>query len=419
MSYSSSIKTDYIDPDFFQDKKRCVFKLDIGNETVYLSNLRLINLGIILDPANNAQGSGYLYNPIAGAYVLIKSIQLLSGNEVIEEKREFSSFVSFMNYNNSNENNRSLNKWVNKSNLGFELAGGLNDQPGYAPYYPGKNIFNAADNGTERNLAWLNLRKVFSFLQNVEYLDTKKLNKLRLVVEFETESVYATVPANTFNLTANDSINPPLLCADVVLNADNNLTTPNVVEYTPLEVDRVIIPELSGALTDTGVEQKLKFRMNGFNNKTLNRMLMVNTPTTSNFSGITKYMSEHQLNQKIQVAVNGRNRLPFDGITKTNQRLRLLNETWGECDTFDGLVSMNGSCVAIYTPELIGTLDYFSLNIGEKVEDLQVEFTRTCANDSGGVNNENQVNQAVELKMYAEVQKVLTFDNNNVLTSYM
>lgn len=416
MSYSSSIKTDYIDPDFFQDKKRCVFKLDIGNETVYLSNLRLINLGIILDPANTT--SGYIYNPIAGAYVLIKSIQLLAGNEVIEEKREFSSFASFMNYNNSNENNRSLNKWVNKSLLGFELLGGLTGQPLYAPYYPNKNSFQVTDNGTERNLGWLNLRKVFSFLQNVEYLDTKKLNKLRLVIEFETESVY--VDKTPSNLTANDSINPPLLCVDVVLNPDNNLTTPNVVEYTPLEVDRVIIPEFSGALTDTGVEQKLKFRMNGFNNKTLNRMLMVNTPTTSNFAGFTKYLSEHQLNQKIQVAVNGRNRLPFDGITKTNQRLRLLNETWGECNTYDGLVSMNGSCVAIYEPpELIGTLDYFSLNIGEKVEDLQVEFTRTCANDSGGVNNENPVNQALELKMYAEVQKVLTFDNNNVLTSYM
>lgn len=416
MSYSTSLKPFYCDPIYDASKKRTEFRL--LDSTVYTSNLRLLNVGM------NYGGSGvYTYNFTAGAYAVIDRIQLLSGNELLEEVRDFGKWITFQNYNNSNDMNKSLNKFVNKSNFGFELVDGLDQakEIKYSPYYSPKVAFVKSDNDTETQLGWLNLRSVFSFLKNVQYLDTDKLKKLRVVVYYNTRSVYFD-NTNT-DLQAADSTAEPLLVADEVLEGGS---MPDVVEYMPVEIDRVIVPGEDSPAT-LGTEQEKKIRINGFNNKRVQRLLMVNSGTTNSLLDVTRFGSQAQVNQKVQVAVNGVNKLPFDGQEGANRRLALLHDTWGECNTIDALAHAGcGSCVNVYTASNvlnyhIGSLDYFGMSINEKVEDLQLTYTRTNVADSGIVTDQklNQVNEQLELTLFAEVPKVAQLKGGVVLTSYL
>lgn len=416
MSYSTSLKPFYCDPIYDASKKRTEFRLI--DSTVYTSNLRLLNVGI-----NYAGSASYIYNFTAGAYAVIDRIQLLSGNELLEEVRDFPKWMTFQNYNNSNDMNKSLNKYVNKSNFGFELVGGLTsaDEIQYQSYYIGKTTFASSDNDSEKQLGWLNLRSVFSFLKNVQYLDTDKLKKLRVVVYYNTRSVY---DDNTNNdLQAADNTAEPLLVADEVLEGGS---MPDVVEYTPVEIDRVIVPN-ENSPTTAGTEKEKKYRVNGFNNKRVQRLLMVNSGTTNELLRHTKHGSQAQVNQKVQVAVNGVNKLPFDGQEGANRRLALLHDTWGECNTVDALAHVGcGSCVSVYSGNAglfnynIGSLDYFGMSINEKVEDLQLTYTRTNVADDTVTNQyENQVNEQLELTLFAEVPKVAQLKGGVVMTSYV
>lgn len=418
MSYSTNLKSSYIDPVYDASKKRTEFRLTDG--TTYTSNLRLINLGI---EYNRDANDAYAYNLGAGAYGVIDHIQLLAGNELIEEVRDFPKWVTFQNFNNTNDRNKSLNKFTNKSNFGFEMVSGLQatEDIKYASYYDTLQFYQQSDNTSDKQLCWLSLRKVFSFLGSVQYLDTEKLKKLRVVVYYNTNSVY--VDGNSHHdLHSSDKTAEPLLVADEVMEGGS---MPDVVEYVPVELDRIVVPAVD-ATVEEGQEQEKKFRVNGFNNKRVQRLLIANSGTTNSKLGINRFGSVSQINQRIQVAVNGANKLPFEGQTGHNRRLAMLHDTWGECNPVDAMTNVGaGSCVAVYEGsttirDTIGTFDYFGMVVNDKVDDLQITYARTNAKDvSTTTQTESQFNEALDLTLMAEVPKVAQMKNGVFMTSYL
>lgn len=408
--YTSTIKSHQIDPVFDRSLFRTEFRLD--EDKVYLSNLRIANVGLI-----PASGTNKRYQFFTGAYGVIKDIQLLDGGKVIDELKEFQTFIAFKNYNQSNDENKSKAKYLNRSNYGFTLEEGNpatidpvknNSRPvKYSIEYDLPGGLSTTDN--EVQYGWLSLKDVFGFLAEAPILPTGVMRNLRVVVNYVKTEV-ANVP-----LTNNDSTPLPVLLADEVMDegvAKNLLSQFSGLKYKSIEHDRVIVPVLNPAVGTTQ-NQKVQFRVNGFNGKAVDRLLMVNTPTTQ-ATGLYTNGSTSQLNQRVQVRVNGSNRLPFNGITRPNERLQLLTQSWGTCNTVPG-ASSGTTNVLVYNPAtstnlrgIIGSQDYFGMRIGDVVEDLQIEYERDGVHDPTTGNQQLcRYNQQINLDMFAEVSKTL------------
>lgn len=417
MSYSSLLKSVYIDPIYDSSKRRTEFRLLQGNGEVYTSNLRLLNVGVVYSGSNT-----YVYNLFAGAYSLISRISLLSGNEVLEEIRDFTKWATFKNINSTNDKNKSVNKYINKSLLGFEVEGGLTatTNPDYTSYYASKNTFTSANNAGQQNTSWLSLRAMFSLLKNTPYLDTNKLENLRVVIEYNTLSTVGTSDG-VFDLNNDFNTSEPLLVCDEVMVKDNTIQQPDVIEYLPVELDSVVVPAVN-ATSNTGTKQQLRVRVNGFNNKTVNRLLIVNSPTVANLES-DRWASVSQLNQVVQPVVNGKNIYPFEGINGYNRRLALMVDTWGELNTIDLMSSVGlGSCVSVNATSsfLTGTTDYTGISINNKIDSLDLEYERENVIDtSQTTQTSSRLNQALNLSLYGEVRKVLTVNNGIVKSSYI
>ena len=74
--YSSEITTRLIDPVFDKSNFRSEYRLQ--NDTVYLASLRLLDVGFSSSATNG-------YNRLLGSLGCIESIQLFSGNELLDQ----------------------------------------------------------------------------------------------------------------------------------------------------------------------------------------------------------------------------------------------------------------------------------------------------------------------------------------------
>jgi len=110
------------------------------------------------------------------------------------------------------------------------------------------------------------------------------------------------------------------------------------VQWDAIEHDMVVLPAITTIGTDgpapanvTTSDQSISFNPHGFKNKTLKRLLMVNSPTsplvyavagtpTTNRPG-GKLASRTQYKQQVQFIVNGRALIAGNGITGANERL--------------------------------------------------------------------------------------------------
>ena len=77
--YNASLKTHLVDPIYDTSKFQTEFRLQ--GDTVYLSNMRLLDVGCTVD-------SAVAYNALAGAYSVIKSIHLYDGNQLLDQLLE-------------------------------------------------------------------------------------------------------------------------------------------------------------------------------------------------------------------------------------------------------------------------------------------------------------------------------------------
>ena len=146
---------------------------------------------------------------------------------------------------------------------------------------------------------------------------------------------------------------------------------------------------------------------------------MVNTSTNAAFIGndTTKGLgSTSQYNQKVQIRVNGQNKYPRDGVTRPNQRLAKLTDVWGTCNSFPGSNEIYLSNAANVVAEInrIGNYDYFGCHIGEKVEDLQIDYSRE------NVATMNlRYNQQLMLNLFAEAQKQIAVGSGGYSVKYI
>jgi hypothetical protein len=399
--YTENVRTDLIDPILDIQNYRSEHRLVKNN--FYASNLRLVNVGLLhtgAGPLGNA-------NELCGVFGIIKKIELLDGSKVLDSVQNFNTLQAFRSYNKRNEVNKDTLKHLTQNNMGFVLESQLTttsaakvEEPKIRPY---ENPRAIDQDGQITARGWLSLVDVFPLLKAMPFIHCGLFQNFRIVVEYD--------GIRSVSTSGNHSVvetTQPLLLADNILNeqlAQQFLSNFKGVQFVSYENERVVVPAGDPADDDQSIVQKLQ----GFNKKSVDRVLISkNAPVydaTKQSPLFNILGSEAQLEETLNIRVNGTNKFPRDGIIGKNEALGLLHDTFGTCNTVVGgnLPSLvNGANHYADESHYVGHLDYFGFHLGgEYISDLQLDYYR----EIDGANDKTY--QQLNLNVFGEVRKQL------------
>ncbi len=446
--YNSQVKTHIIDPVYNRSNFRAEYRLEPN--TIFLSNMRLIGLGAI---GTGGDGS---YNGLVGSLGVIKQISLYDDNQLLDQLLQAPTFLGFKKYNTPNEVNMDLNADLIKNRSGNIINGnnaGANQVGRKVSEFLRPN--HNGELGQVENLTskgYLPLKDVFPLLRNLVSMDTSVFKNLKVIVEYnEDVDEYA----KETNNTPYNTIEAQLVADEIVGDVGKSkLGGFKGVSYQSIEHDRVVIPKMvidsdygDGSVAPLDGKQQQTLHINGFNNKTLGRMLIVKNPTLlanyktgNNNLRQGKLMSVANNKEELQCRVNGSSILTGSGLSNINQRLGMLHDVWGKCSSYpfcNGTAytminATNRNTQILGGHNDIGVLDYYGLNINDKIEDLQIDFSRTAVYIysqnpvnhparklvDDALSNGSVYNQAINLNIYAEVYKTITPQGGGYVVQY-
>jgi len=403
--YSSDITTRLIDPVFDKSNFRSEYRLH--DDTVYLASLRLIDVGFSSSATNG-------YNRLLGALGCIESIQLFSGNELLDQILSATHLNALRSANTNNNDNMSLNRYLKHSRLGY-LAQGDQTYDSISGGQELDDIKVTVQQDADSNAgskAWISLKDMLPFLAASNHLPTDRLRNLRLVVNWKQDLKDMIVQDRTATLA---SLTGSVLVADEMNPSperDAVMKSYQGVRYRPIEHDSVHVNAVTGTSASAlEVEQKNTFSLNGFLNKKLHKVAIVKTPTDSATwtsgnanQGFANQGSTALWKERLQIRVNGSNKLVGDGVTRPNQRLAMLTDAYGSFNVVQGqqCTWLAEGTNQIEDSETMGELAYDGLVIDEpSVREFVVELDRT------GVYQNDKLNQALTLNLFGETEKAV------------
>tara|TARA_R110000765_G_scaffold411883_1_gene511208 strand:+ start:279 stop:1538 length:1260 start_codon:yes stop_codon:yes gene_type:complete len=405
MSFYSddNVKTRYLDPKIYvpgvEGGGRCTFELD-QNEVAYLPNLRLTNIGVTIAAQTN-------YNALVGALSIIRNIRLMDGKVELCSQNVFRFHRGFVNINKPNSVCEAVSSKLECSAVGF-TQDGLNYKVGrIAKVLPADTLASTT------NTAWLDLREVFPMLNSISHLPTAVFNNLRLEIELDsTRQNQVTMSEIQAQTTLR-----PVLAVDVLENpniVDKMNRGLNGASWLEVEHDQFLIPATAdnGGAGDQGVVQNVNVKLNGFNNKRLERLLIVKaignavTAQAGGVVGLGMYASQACFRQSLQYRVNGRNVLPAMDTSGNNRRLAQIVDNFGDCFAYIGSNQYGGDNTAELNDarNLLGNLDYMGCYIGEYINDLQLIYDRTGLEDTTA---KRATTDQLVAHVYGETRKIL------------
>lgn len=415
--YNSNITTRILDPQFDRKNFRTEFKLD--SETVYLSNMRLIDMGYTASDPD--AGS---YNNLLGSFCA-NSIQLYDGNKLLDQILEADLYKAFQTFNKSNNESLSVDSVVDRTEYGFTIS--LPDSPpwqGFTNNKPNKKdiyILPGNSSGSVGQTSWFSLKGFLPFLSASLYVPTTVFKNLRLVINWKSPAELKAI-AGDQTLTYETLENTALIVdelneGDAKMAAIKNYKG---VVFNAIEHDRVVVDPLTPVADSTVVQEK-SYLVNGFNNKTVERLIAIQSPTNpatytnskKKLVGGARVCSMSQLDNAFQWRVNGSNKLPRDGYTRKNQRLAALVDAMGECALppganyvyFPNALVQEEIDVTTNSP-LMSHLDWTAVEVREPVKELIVNYKRT------GVHGNADLNQQLLLNLFGECTKAVSVDAN-------
>ncbi len=410
----SNVRTHYIDPKTYlqgthlNNGGRVNFELD-GNQLAYLPNMRLLNVGV-------SSNGAHIYNRLLGGYSLIRNIRLMDGNAELCALNEQQLYRGFLNLNNPNAKNETVKSVLARNSLGSTIQG--------ATRTINRIQVVAGATAVEATTAssWLDLRELFPMLNSVSHLPTAVFKNLNIQIEYQSSLDRQIL----IDVTAHLSSLRPILAVDV-------MTNPNIVNklnkgltsarWLEVEHDRFIIPQSAndGAAGDQNLVQEVNVKINGFNAKHIERVLIVKEIANASkelngnaVRGYGRYSSQACFKQVVQARVNGRNVFPRNGISGNNERSAYLIDAWGDFTAFPGFNQYGFASAAIQVngADFRGQSDYIGMYIGEYINDLQINYSRTGLQQGGGAGAKRATTDQLNAHVYAEVAKQIIIRPN-------
>jgi hypothetical protein len=375
--YTQNVKTEIFNAVFDSSLYRSQF--DLTNDTLYMSNLRLLNVGL------TGIQNGRRYNLVNGVGAVIKNITLYSDNTIIDKVINFADYNAFQQYNKSNQANSDVSKLLVRNGLGFvyERTPDTDTNEALPPapvtikeFFP--NAPNRPGNGQQDTVkGFLNLREVFPILKGaggMQFLHTGMLKNMKLVIEYK--SVGAVVNGSGFI----DGTTQPILVADSVTDpsvASKFLSEFKSQQWVSSELESVVVPAQVAFGT-----QSIKFRLTGAESKYINSILIQKKGSTSVSALYLNHGSEVMLDEKINLITNGSLHLPEQGVVSAMQRLALLHDSFGVSNTHTCASDLPMYETADYVSgdfDRCGRLDWFGCIINKRITSLDLDYSRLIA----------------------------------------
>ncbi len=429
--YSTNLRTQYLNARTHITNRRTEFRFD--KNTLYQTNLRLINLGL-----KKAGGTG-VYNSGAGILGTLQNVRLMDGSRELSSLRNAPAYLGFKNINATHEKVQNIHDVLHKSKASFQLDGGgdLEDPVDSSNQIP-QDTFDPKQNG------YIDLRLVLPLLTALPALDTSVFKNLRIVIEYATLTVFA-----SRNKTDVLTLSEPTLVADEVIGDKKMKVLKSAMQggvvWSEIEHDLFTVPEApqpAGGGGQSELVQSISAVVNGFDNKYVSRVLVVKQPNNKSFDydtnidrGNGNIQSRAQFKEKLNVRHKGSNLFNGDGLENVGFRQMLLSETFGDvcvppfgASTSIGLDPNGGQALHVSgqlqvinvgaaqkKAHRIGQYDYLGFQMEDVVRQLQFSYERTALK-TDAVNVDNVM--ALDVHLYAEVRKSLTFTSGNYDVSY-
>jgi len=399
--YSSSLTTRILDPILDINNSRVEWRFN--KNSIFLSNMRVAGL--------SATGTAQDINVGAGVGELIESVHLYDNNYVLSQLLQFDKYSAFHNYTKDNNTNRDLEHFLMKNNLGYEKKE-VDDNTAGAVRNILLDITNAANSYNTAvdttALGWLDVKRFLPMLQSLMYLPTSVFKDMRLVIQFK-QGVLANQATN---------INPTLIVDEMTDPETQNklLSGFKGGMFMELEHDFVRLNGKNPSAAEQTLEQDETKQLKGYDNKYVNRLLLVKTPTTGTagqFSTqLNKLGSQLFFREQSNMRINGRNLEAGAGQDTPNKALGELVDTFGECNSYLNQIHLPQNADArdvlgTQPKATLGEQDYRAFLVAEKVNELQFIFKRTTAHDTAVPSSEYKLNQAVDCNFFGEVRKML------------
>ncbi len=421
MSSYGNVTSRIIDPVFDRSNLRVEFRLPA--DSCYLSNMRLINIAI------NSDNAGSSYNPQLGALGAIRNISVFDGSVLLEQLSDATLLNAFKNVQAENDYNLSVNRFLKYNANGYTMSGVPNftNNTEIARNSYTLQVQNPVANNVGQK-AWISLRDCISFLRSSSVVPTNIYKQFRIVVEYNDASAlkYLTSVTNATVSTSADA----LLLVDEVNDGDakdSMMRNYEGVSYRPIEAERVVVPAVTVA-DDSESEQSLSFLVNGFNNKRLNRLLVVQQSGDSSTYDVGNatvgngvVSSVPQWKTRFNIRVNGKNVLAGDGISgspatstnragsSANRRLAYLTDTWGNTNLTANMnvVTYNDQPNFVVEELRQRNQDYIGLMVQDHIQELQIQYARTALGNSSTTGSNLPQRQQLLLNVFGEVERAV------------
>lgn len=430
--YSTNLRTQSLNARVHVVNSLTEFRFD--KNTMYTSALRLANVGVTC-----ATGQTDTYNKRAGVLACIKEMSLMDGSRVLSSLRYAQDYLAFKNINATNEKIQNLHDALHSSRASNQLVGSAEVDGGIES---NTNI-KPASGTTDATLGYVDLRLILPILSELSSLDTSVFKNLRLVINWNASNlIVGNDKSNTL------TVNEPLLIVDEIVGDKRQALVKSEykqpIVWNEIEHDMFVVPTgVQTGLTDTSeAVQEVNKVINGFDNKYLSRLLMVKTYQNKslNYAGdgalSGNLVSLSMFKEELNVRSKGMNIFNGDGLSNQGFKQMLLAETWGDISymPFGALTSVGLDQPGVQNANLngvaprsgtdnnerknvqIGSFDYIGFQVEDVVKQLQFNYKRTIVKDAeASLKN----SMAMDVHLYGEVKKQLSFSNGSYSVSYL
>jgi len=409
----SQVKSEIMIPQANIANNRSEFHIK-GEDRVFLSDMRLINVGL-----HGVAGKNY--NRL-GVDSIINSITLYNGSEILSQSDSHKHRALHKHMTNSNVFNFSKKSREHQDNMTFDLALVANNVRVDARLFGLANMPETAVLETETASGIIHISDYLPILKSLPSISTAIFDNLRLVIVYNNN--YDEMLTNNTN-TANLLTNTPLLVCEEVF--DNKLKSKmksdmKSVQWYETEVDRCELAPEAGLADGVQVVQRLNTRINGFNKKYLKNILVQVSSmganerlNANNISAFGRLGSRYEDRSSYNLRVNGANLYPRQGLNRPSYRLRQHSHMYSNSVAYP----QSSSAVSVQNRlensqrVIPGVLDYPSLNVYNRIEDLQFIFEREHSLD-----NNNDYNKRLQFLLFGQVLKQIMIKGGKYIIAY-
>lgn len=358
-----------------------------SDRKVFSPSLRLLN---VQPGANKAS----YYPTLVGCYSLIKRVQLKLGGRLVSFWEAESALPLLISMMGDNETQKGIISQLSLTgnNVYFD------DRTKLLKF--NRPVYNDHE-GQIKLMVFLDL------LNKIQIVN----DTIELIIDWNTNARKVFCPVDPYNPATSYVLPAPYLAYDT-LNGD--WQQPNNVEYYDWVQDVFSVPHTTPL--QEGQTQTYSIRSNAFNNKTVDKLLLTNTPVTVQqlspdddvkdlFDVFGIYMSVPMKQEIWNLALDGQTVLTYRNVNNPSTKLSITSECWGP-STFvtNGHYHSNESVLAdLLGSPLNGFASYGACKLNQYVgKELVMTFSRVVASE-----DYPSLNQQLLISCIAQVKCML------------